>query len=266
MRPKSPDVHVARVRSASGSRMTVDSRLMEVIVLTLGGIVGGVHVGQREGSDSMDLDDRLAAGHGVVRMIRGNAREGIARVGLEARLRELLTHPGEERPLDDRHVLDRRMRVRRDPVAVRHAKANRELVSLARVTLQHRHLGAFGEDRRGGTPLDVVGGADGREQGEQWRLRRAAAARVSRARGNGNDRDTEEWQGEGTSAHGGFSVYRWTARAPLERGDRIRMARPRYIVESTGIFTFGTEDFEPRVRGRSRSRVPRPTPRAGFAT
>src|SRR5689334_23896629 len=29
----------------------------------------------------------------------------------------------------------------------------------------------------------------------------------------------------------------WTARAPLERGDRIRTAAERYIVESTGIST-----------------------------
>src|SRR6185503_21110024 len=112
MRPKSPEVQVARVRSVSGSTTIVDSRLIAVIgvsvsvssrgaqrrgictsprspeQLLLCWIVRGVHVREHEGAEAVDLDDRLTAGHGVVRVVRGDAREGVARKCFEVGLGE----------------------------------------------------------------------------------------------------------------------------------------------------------------------------------
>src|SRR4051812_30624443 len=82
-------------------------------------IVVRVDVRHEERADGVELDDRLAARHRVVCVVRRNAHEAIATEGMQRALRELLPHAGEERPLKHGHVLDRGMRVRGDLVASR---------------------------------------------------------------------------------------------------------------------------------------------------
>src|SRR5207245_11520873 len=67
---------------------------------------------------------------------------------------ERVAHAEEERPADDREALIRGVEVRLDAVAVRQFEPDGEQSRLTRVAPEHGHLGAGGEDRRSGTPLE----------------------------------------------------------------------------------------------------------------
>src|SRR6478672_10450290 len=91
-----------------------------------------------------------------MRMLGGDADEAIAAEIAQLRLVERGAHPGAERPGEDRHVLDRGVGVRRDLVTVRELEADRERARRRRVTLEHRDLGPWRQNRRRRAPGDAL--------------------------------------------------------------------------------------------------------------
>ena len=120
-------------------------------------VVLRVHVSQLERADGVHLHLRDPARAGEMRHVRAGGDEPVRRVRYKAVLREVLAESQEKRASQNGDVFVCRVGVRRQDVAVRKAKTDREdLAGYARITLHDGKLRSGWKDRRRWSPLDLI--------------------------------------------------------------------------------------------------------------